>query len=264
MPSTQPKLARGAINWQIWAANRASMSYLDALVSPPSADDRARHRVAEAFDKGELDQAAAEWRAHTFPPVNTNELLAIAEGLAEAGSDAAVAYAEQLRPWEPTDADAVLARLRFREGRNDEAAALLERVFIGCRTDAWPSVDTIGRALDLALTIANNHPYAVRMFHALEQPFAAGQWEDARKYNRALIAKEMEGCGPHTTAALRELEPWPPWRKDLLNLRVDCYGTAMLTDLHARAQRDLDAFVNAEPRPLLAPQSPSESSSDLR
>ena len=260
----RPLLVRGAINWQTWAANRASIGYLDALVSPPSADDRARHAAAEAFDKGDLTQAAAEWRAHSFPPVNTKELLTVAESLADAGSEAAANYAEQLRPWEPTDADAILARLRYRQGRSDEAVVLLERVFIGCRTDAWPSVDTIGRSIDLALTMANKQAYAVRMFHALDKPFAAGQWEDARKYDRALLANLMEGCGPHTTAALRELEPWPPWRKDLLNLRVDCYGTAMLTDLHDKAQTDIDAFTRAEPKPLLAPQSPSESSSDRR
>ena len=249
----RPAVVHGAINWETWAANRASIPYLDALVTPASPDDRARHATAEAFDKGELGQAAAEWRGHSFPPVNTYELLTIAEALADTGSEAAAAYAEQLRPWEPTDADAVLARLRFREGKPDEALALLERVFIGSRTDAWASVDTIGRSLDLAMTIGTKQSYAVRLYQSLEKPFAAGQWEEARKFDRAMLANAMEGCGPHTTAALQNLEPWPPWHKDLLSLRVDCYGTAMLTDLHRRAQRDLDAFVSAEPSPLLAP-----------
>jgi len=260
----RPIQIRGALNWEGWAANRASIGYINALVDPPGEADRARHRASDAFGKGELEQTAAEWRAHSFAPVNSNELLMIAEALGESGSDAAATYAARLHAWEPVDGDAALARLRFREGKVDEAASLLEHVFIGCRTDAWPSVDTIGRSLDLALTIAKNHPYAARMYRALDHPFAAGQWEDARKYDRALIANEMEGCGPHTTAALRELEPWPHWRKDLLNLRVDCYGTAMLTNLHARAQRDLNAFVSAEPKPLLAPRSPSGSSSSRR
>ena len=102
------------------------------------------------------------------------------------------------------------------------------------------------------------------MFRALERPLAVGQWEDARRTDRALIANQMEGCGPHTIAALRELEPWPPWRADLLNLRSDCYGSAMLTRLRSRARRDLQAFLSAEPRPLLAPQSPSGSSLSRR
>ena len=260
----RPANGRGGISWSSWAANRASIPYLDALVNPPSPQDQARHRAAAEYEKGELAQVAAEWRSHTWPPMNSNELVMIAESLAETGSSAAAAYADQLRAWEPTDADAVLARLRFREGKLDQAAALLERVFIACRTDAWPSVDTIGRSLDLALTIANTHAYAARMFHALDRPFAAGQWEDARKYDRALIAHQMEGCGPHTIAALHELEPWPPWRREFLKMRYDCYGNAMLGRLQSRAGQDLSAFLSAEPRPLLIPRSPSGFSSNRR
>ncbi|HUJ15154.1 MAG TPA: fused MFS/spermidine synthase [Thermoanaerobaculia bacterium] len=258
----RPAPAHGVFNWQAWAANRASLSYVDELVSPPSEDDRARHRVAVAFDNGELAQVAAEWRAHPFPAANSNELLAIAESLADSGSEAAAAYAEQLRAWEPIDADAVLARLRYRERRLDEATALLERVFAACRNDPWAAVDTIGRSLDLAVTIANTHAYAARLFHALDVPFAAGQWEDARKYDRALISRQMEGCGPHTIAALRELEPWPPWRKDILGMRFNCYGDTTLSDLKARAASDIESYINAEPLPLLGPRSPSGSSSD--
>jgi spermidine synthase len=189
----------------------------------------------------------------------------LAESLADAGSEAAAAYAEQLRPWQPTDADAVLARLRFRQGKMEEAAARLERVFIGSRTDPWPSVDVVSRSLELAMSLSKTHAYTARMFRALDKPFAAGQWEDLRKFDRAMIANEMEGCGPHTIAALRALEPWPPWRRDLLTLRVDCYSSAMMTRLRDRAQRDLDAFINAEPLPLMAPPpSPSRHSSGPR
>ena len=49
----------------------------------------------------------------------------IAEALADSGSEAAATYAQRLQLWEPVDGDAVLARLRFREGKMEEAAALL-------------------------------------------------------------------------------------------------------------------------------------------
>jgi spermidine synthase len=243
----RPALVRGSMDWKAWASNRASLSYLDALVDPPADEDRARHNAADAYSKSELGNVLPE-----FKPVNSNDLVMLAESLANRGDDAAVAYAEQLRVWQPTDADAVLARLRFQQNRLDEAATLLERVFARGRIDPWPNVDTFGRSLDIAMMLASKYPYAARMYRALEHPFAAGQWEDTRKIDRALISKEVEGCGPHTIAAIRQLEPWVPWRKDLLKLRVDCYGTAMLEDLHARAQRDLEAFVSAEPPPLLS------------
>ncbi|HEY6844026.1 MAG TPA: hypothetical protein VI391_07655, partial [Thermoanaerobaculia bacterium] len=180
------------------------------------------------------------------------DLVMLGEALADRGDEAAAGYADALRVVEPTDADAVLARLRFKQKRFDEAAALLESAFARSRSDPWPNVDTIGRALDLAVALSNNHHYAPRMFEALERPFAAGQWEDARKIDRAFISNLMEGCGPHTVAALQSLEPWAPWRRDVLKLRADCYGTAMLSDLHERAQRDLDAFTKSEPLPLLS------------
>ena len=257
-----PAMVLGAPDWNAWVANRATIHHINALTKASTPIDQARHRAVVEYESGNLSRVLAEWRAHSWPPVNSGELMMLAESLADGGSAAAAAYADQLRPWEATDADAVMARLQFRQGKIDEAAASLERVFLRSRTDPWPTPGGVNRSLDLALLIAKNHRYASGMFHALEKPFAAGQWNDTRKYFRALIAHEMEGCGPHTVAALRDLEPWPPWTRDMLTLRRDCYGSSM-TSLAKRARRDLNDFIAAEPLPLLAPsQSPSESSSD--
>jgi hypothetical protein len=242
----RPAIMRGAFDWNSWAANRASIDYVDALTTPQRSEDRVHHESAEAYSRGELNYV------ELVQPANSADVVMLGESLAERGDEAAVEYAQALRAMQPTDADAVLARLRFKQKRFDEAAALLESTFVSCRTDPWPNVDTIGRSLDLAVALSNTQRYAARMFHALDAPFAAGQWEDARKIDRAFIAHLMEGCGPHTVAALKALEPWAPWRRDLLKLRVDCYGSAMLSDLHARATRDLDAFTRAEPLPLLS------------
>jgi hypothetical protein len=259
----RPVVARGAIDWSAWASNRATIHHINALTNLSTVTDHARHRAAVDYENGNLPQVVAEWRAHSWLPVNTGELMMLAEALADGGSEAAVAYAGQLGPWEATDADVVLARLRFREGKLDESAAALERVFLRSRADPWPTVAAIGRALDLALPLAKDHLYAARMYRALEKPFAGGQWNDTRRLYRALVANEMEGCGPHTVQALRELEPWPPWRRDILVLRRDCYGSAMLPALAKRARRDLHDFVAAEPVPLMPPtRSPSESSSN--
>ena len=258
----RPSIAHGTVDWAAWASNRATIDHINALTSASTPADQARHRAAVEYENGNLTQALAEWRAHSWPPVNTGELMMLAESLADGGSEAAVAYAGQLRPWETTDSEIVMARLRYRQGKMDEAAASVERVFLRSRTDPWQTVNAMGRALDLALPLAKNHLYAARMYRALEKPFAGGQWNDTRRFYRALISHEMEGCGPHTVQALRDLEPWVPWRRDILVLRRDCYGSAMLPALAKRARRDLSDFIAAEAVPLMPPsRSPSESSS---
>ncbi|HYS53763.1 MAG TPA: fused MFS/spermidine synthase [Thermoanaerobaculia bacterium] len=259
----RPDRMLGSIDWDVWASNRATIHHINVLAKVSAEIDQARHRAVVEYHNGNLARVLAEWRAHSWPPVNSGELMMLAESLADGGSGAAAAYADQLRPWQATDADMVLARLQFRQGKIDQAAASLERVFLRSRTDPWPTSAAFDRSLDLAVLIAKNHLYAQRMFRALEKPFAAGQWNDTRKFFRMTIANQMEGCGPHTVAALHDLEPWPPWRRELLTLRRDCYGSSMLTALAKRAQRDLNDFIAAEPKPLLAPtQSPSESSSN--
>lgn len=246
-----PDSVRGQVLWNIVAANRATIPYLNALDAHPSDEDFARHRSAIAYDGGNLSNALGEWRARPWRPVNSRELLMIAESLAEGASDSAAAYAEQLRVWEPVDADLVLARMQLRKGNTNEAAALLHRAYVTARRDPWANVNAFGRSLDLAMTIGKTHPHTALMIDALSQPFAAGQWEDVRRWYRALLTREAEGCGPHTVAALRAIEPWPPWRREFLESRRDCYASAMMSDLYKRAQRDLDDYRAAEPMGLM-------------
>src|SRR5207244_10026617 len=106
--------------------------------------------------------------------------------------------------------------------------------------DPWPSVDLFGRALDIATILSKQRAYAAPLFNALEQPFAAGQWNDTRRQDRALVAIDMEGCGPHAIAALRALEPWTVWNDAMLKARVRCLG----------AKDDYEEWRASEPAPL--------------
>ena len=248
----RPLRLTGAIDWSIVDANRASFDYIYQLPPSPSAGLLAQHRAATEFGSGALPQVAAEWRAHPFPPVNSGQLTMIAEALADAGSHAAEAYSEQLRPLRPADADAILARLRFRQARIPESAALLVRAFVTARTNPWSTNGTMQRALDLALDLGKANARAAPLLAAVEKPFTTGQMEDIRSLQRVKLAKELQGCGPRTLAALHALEPWPPWNGYMLALRRDCYQSVM--DPRAgRAQKELETFVAAEPSPLLAP-----------
>ena len=246
----RPFVVRGSVDWSAVGANRSSIEWVNAVPANPSQDDLSRHRVATKYRESSLTGVWAEWHTRRWQPVNSGELAIVGEAVADTGSEDAVALAERLRPWQPVEADAILARLRMRQGRVADAVPLLERAFMGCRRDPWPTVDLIGRALDLALNAAREHRYAIPLFNALSRPFAAGQWNDIRQFYLVLLAKRIKGCGPATIEKLKALEPWPPWRKDLLELRRDCYPSAMMSRMAARAKRDWESYVDAEPLPL--------------
>ncbi len=109
----------------------------------------------------------------------------------------------------------------------------------------------MGKALDTAVTLARNDPrVAPYIFEALAKPFAAGQWEDARKIYRVNVAYARERCGPHTIEALRELEPDCPWAFDLLRMRQQCYAAGRLGALADQATRDWKEYQAAEPQSL--------------
>ena len=250
----RPFIARGAIDWSLVTANRATISYLKDLPGGTSDGDLARHRAALRYAEGHLPEALAEWRAHPWPPANTAELMMLAESLADAGSESGAAYAEQLRPFQPADADFVLARLRYRQHRIPESAAALRRGFLTMRHHPWETVDAMGRSLDVARNLMRSRELAPAMIDSLSQPFAAGQWEDIRVWYLAIMLRDYESCTPRTIRAIRALEPWPPWQKEFLKTRRDCYATVMLDDLKQKADDDLEAFASAERPPLITQQ----------
>jgi hypothetical protein len=177
--------------------------------------------------------------------------MMLAESNADAGVETAAAYAEQLRAAEPTDADLVLGRLRFQQHRPADAAAMLERALLNARHDPWATIDAMGRSLDLVRALATVRALSPALTDALARPFAAGLWEDARRWYLATMLRDFEACSPRTIRALRALEPWPPWQVEFLKARRDCYATVLMDDLRNRAEDDLDAYAAAEPAPLL-------------
>jgi len=245
---------RGALDWNLVEANRASFPYINHLPRSPSQELQSRHGAAVRWDHGDLSGTLLQWRSQPFQPVNSAELLILAESLADAGTSEAEFYAEQLRAWRPVDADAVLALLRFRQARVAESAQLLVRALTGARTDPWTSVELLRRTLALAVIVARTRAHTAAILDAMDKPFAAAQLEDRRRHHVVAIARELQGCGPRTLAALRALEPWPPWELDMLTLRRDCYERAM--DPRAgRANRELEDFLEEERIPLINPQS---------
>ena len=241
---------RGSVDWSVVDANRASIGYVDQLPNGASPQLQARHRAAVTFENGELAGIVREWVAQPFVPANSGEVTMLAEALADGNDERAEAFAEQLRPLRSADANFILARLRFRQARVLECYQLLTGGFLDMGDTPWTTTQTAQRALALALQVAKTQAYARSLARTLDLHFAAGQWNDLRLNDRALIAREAQGCGPMTIDALHKLEPWPPWNDEILRMRRDCYQSAM-DPRAARAASEYAEFRAAEPPKLV-------------
>jgi spermidine synthase len=241
---------RGDIDWQKLALERAAISYIEP--AGPSPAEGAHHSAARHYEDGELPEAFSAWRAAAAQPVDPGELSRAAEMLANDGREDAVPLIERLRAVEPTEADALLARLRLRQRRFAEATDLLVRALAAYRADPWPDIDLMGRALSNAVDIArfgNDRGLGLLLYDALSKPFAVHSWNEARKYYRVLIARAIDGCGPLTLQSLKDLEPNTPWRAESLRARSECYGQTR-DALASRAAADLAAFLRNEAEPF--------------
>jgi spermidine synthase len=211
-----------------------------------------RHSAATHYEDGEISEALKVWSSSGFAPLNPGELSRAAEMLANAGDEAAIPTIERLRTIQPTEADAVLARLRFRQRRFAEATNLLVQALVAYRTDAWPDIDLMGRSLGNSVDIVhltNDHGLGLLLYDALSKPFAVNSWNEARRIDRVRIAHAIDGCGPMTIASLKELEPNTPWRIDSLRIRSECYAQTH-DALAPKARADLLAFQANEPEPF--------------
>ena len=141
----------------------------------------------------------------------------------------------QRRTWSAGETEAILAESLVDQQRFAEAAPHASRAFAEYRTNAWMDSTTMGRLFDAAVVIArHDRVLAMQMFDAIGHPFAAAQWDDARKYYRVMIGETIQMCGPQMMRALHDIEPYPHWRENVLDARRGCYAGA-LADV---AQRD--------------------------
>jgi multidrug efflux pump subunit AcrA (membrane-fusion protein) len=173
----------------------------------------------------------------------------ISETMAETGDEAALPYAERLRPFEPAEADAIRARFFARQSRLEDAMTALEAAFARHRIDPWPWPVIMRHAVELAADLATrDRGLAARVYAALEQPFAGRLLEDIRT-DAILVAAGQLPLEATCEKALSRLEPHVPWRLSVLSWRSRCYE-ATKNPLRARAARELDEYIAAEAVPF--------------
>ncbi len=159
---------------------------------------------------------------------------------ANEGREEAAALAEQLRVLHPSETESILARLRLVQRRYDESAAHLRNALVPYRTNPWPDLRLLQEAVDTAVTLAaTDRRYAGAMYSLVERPYAGMMLEDDRRIARVLIASQLGDCAPQLLASLAELEPYAPFRDEILTLRARCYKSDPLASI---AREELEQF----------------------
>jgi hypothetical protein len=170
----------------------------------------------------------------------------LAEALADGGDEAAFAYIERLRQFQPTEAAAILGRLRFRQDNRVEAVQALDAALRGYRTDAWAWPMIMTHALETVSHVIMRDGSTLKSLRpGLEQPFAAMMLDESR---REILLKIAVARDPdaNCATALTSYEPYVLWQQPLLTWRARCYE--MLHHAEAvRAAQERDEYDHNEP-----------------
>lgn len=216
--------------------------------TPPIERSR-QEAIRQYFDRSNFSGARALWQEQTDPPRNLLELSMAADLEAEAASEAALPFIEQLRQSQPAEADIILATLRARQGKMDEATTTLAAAFERLRTDPWPLPFYKEKAMELADRLATSGPQqAARLYHALSQPFSVRELENRRLQLLSFMSRQVDF--PRLCRdSIGRVDAHPFWDAAFLQLRVECYQATNDPRL-GRAVSDLQRFLSVESAPL--------------
>lgn len=240
-----PSLTRGAVDWRLVQRLRVSTITADGVIvrtTPDLADEERRQsQVQRSFLEGRPDLVLARWRAAPWEPVGLVELVVVAQSLADAGDEGAVAYIERLGETRPVEAGVLLAALRSRQGRSAESADAIEKALARYREDPWPLLSVTNKSFQIVADLAGrDRSLAARMDAVLTQPFAVSLLNEERLQTRYKVATYLDQS--KLEEAIAALEPNVPWKRALLARRAKLYE-AVGNPRAVIARRELELFL---------------------
>ncbi len=251
----------GEINWESVAAQAPT---LDGLMHHVGIEDlpgenpaRGNHRsLIGLFEQKRFSEAAALIKERAIEPLNHYQLYLFAMIYARLGDDRALPFIEALEAIPSPDAGAVRAHLHVQRKEWKEAGAILETIFLSWRTDPWAQQSVVSEALADAVTVAanaGNRDLARRLFDLLAQPFAVSIENEGRLLARVNITRFVseKPLNEHLLAAINGFGPLPPWRLEILQLRLRIFQE-FNDPRTARAAADVAKFRSSQEVPFKA------------
>jgi spermidine synthase len=244
----------GEVDWA--AVNRWRVAVATSQGRPPAAAagmtvDELRQALAQkSFIEARPEAVLSNWRAQPWEPRGSIEEIVLAEALAQGGEEIAAGYIEHIRQRRGVEADVLLARLRWRQGRMEEAVQALERAFQAYRKDPWPLAVLVRNSFAVVLDIASRDAaLASRLEESLAQPFSLFLLDDERRLIRLEVASRLDAS--RYARAVEDMEPDVPWRRPILERRAQAYA-ATGNSRASVARRELAKFMEKEPPPFAA------------
>jgi spermidine synthase len=249
--ATRP-LISGEVDWARVEEERLAMFAYDGYPPPVPATLSEQGKARCEIRRLVIEKLAAFgghlWLEKKPEPLTPRDVETFAEALAEIGSDEALPFIERLRPSNPGEAATMIALLRTRQGRMDDAVPALVAAFAAYRLDPWPLLRVEAVALDLVAEIATANPRTAPIFFdALKPgPFPGFLLESARRETMVMLTlKKWETGQPVSNEGYALMEPWPTWTRDFLKSRYAFYKATGLGD-STQARKDLEAFLEAD------------------
>jgi spermidine synthase len=244
----RPRIVHGKVDWAAVEDRKITRLYAHEQIPLPlpshSPDQRLRIAAMRHHAGGDFAAALGAWTRQRREAQGTDELTEMAllgEALAEVGDERSLLLLERLGAYLPLEAQMLRARLRFRQKKHEEAAALLEQAFLLYRTTPWAWRPLAQRSLRLADELAADPRLGLRLLPALSQPFAVRALDSIRlevALKISLRQPDKSLCVEH----LKPFEPFVPWEEDFLKARYACYQEVN-HPLTRKSERDLLRFL---------------------